>query len=76
MTRITANLLCGVVTNLRCCSAEVDRGAPILTQPVEIQEGETLEDLEQRIHSYEHELIVKATAIKAEEIVARKLAKT
>jgi phosphoribosylglycinamide formyltransferase len=39
-----------------------------------IQDGESLEDLEQRIHGYEHQLIVKATAIKAKEIGARKTA--
>lgn len=51
---------------------EVDRGAPVLTQEITIREGETLEELEQRIHGYEHELIVKATALLAEKIVAAK----
>ncbi|KAI0966293.1 formyl transferase [Xylaria arbuscula] len=49
---------------------EVDRGAPVLTQEVQIQDGESLEDLEKRIHEYEHELIVKATALLAQKIVA------
>lgn len=40
---------------------EVDRGAPILVQEIEYK-GESLEGLTERIHSYEHELIVKATA--------------
>lgn len=55
--------------------AEVDRGEPILVQKIQIQEGETLEDLEQKIHGYEHGLIVKATALLAEKISAAKAAK-
>ncbi len=51
---------------------EVDRGAPVLTQEIQIQDGESLEDLEKRIHGYEHELIVKATALLAQKIVAAK----
>ncbi|KAI0898480.1 phosphoribosylglycinamide formyltransferase [Annulohypoxylon nitens] len=56
--------------------AEVDRGEPILVQKIQIQEGESLEDLEQKIHGYEHGLIVKATALLAEKISAAKVAKT
>lgn len=52
--------------------AEVDRGAPILTKEIECREGESLEDLEQRIHSHEHELIVAATAKVVDEILAEK----
>lgn len=52
--------------------AEVDRGAPIITREIECREGETLEDLEQRIHSHEHDLIVEATAKVVGEIVAGK----
>ncbi|KAI1131706.1 formyl transferase [Nemania abortiva] len=51
---------------------EVDRGAPVLTQEIQIQDGESLEDLEQRIHGHEHELIVKATALLAQKIVSAK----
>jgi phosphoribosylglycinamide formyltransferase len=51
---------------------EVDRGAPVLTQEIQIQDGESLEDLEQRIHGYEHGLIVKATALLAHKIVSAK----
>lgn len=47
---------------------EVDRGAPILVKEIE-WEGEGLEDLKERIHVHEHELIVKATAKVAQEIV-------
>eukprot|EP01135_Chromosphaera_perkinsii_P007713 Nk52_evm2s967 gene=Nk52_evmTU2s967 len=39
---------------------EVDRGATILTQEVEIKKEDTLEDLETRIHGVEHGLLVKA----------------
>ncbi|PSR90455.1 phosphoribosylglycinamide formyltransferase [Coniella lustricola] len=52
--------------------AEVDRGAPIMTKEIECKKGESLEDLEQRIHSHEHELIVAATAKVVDEIVAEK----
>lgn len=48
--------------------AEVDRGAPILVQEIEYK-GETLEQLEQRIHSHEHELLTKATAKVAQEVL-------
>lgn len=52
--------------------AEVDRGAPILTREIECRKGEALQDLEQRIHSHEHDLIVEATAKVVGEIVAAK----
>ncbi|SPO01297.1 related to glycinamide ribonucleotide transformylase [Cephalotrichum gorgonifer] len=48
---------------------EVDRGAPILVKEIEFREGEELEDLKQRMHVHEHELIVKATAKVVQEIV-------
>ncbi|KAF2477406.1 phosphoribosylglycinamide formyltransferase [Lindgomyces ingoldianus] len=41
--------------------AEVDAGKAIVTQEVPLREGESLEDLEQRIHGIEHELIVEGT---------------
>lgn len=47
---------------------EVDRGAPILVQEIEWK-GEDLEALKEKIHSHEHELIVKATAKVVQEIV-------
>ncbi|KAI6779053.1 nuclear pore complex protein Nup107 [Emericellopsis cladophorae] len=47
---------------------EVDRGAPILVQEIEWK-GEGLDELKERIHAHEHELIVKATAKVAQEIV-------
>lgn len=52
--------------------AEVDRGQPILTKEIECKERETLEELEQRIHSHEHDLIVDAAAKVAEQILAGK----
>jgi phosphoribosylglycinamide formyltransferase len=51
---------------------KVDRGEPILVREIECREGEDLHQLEERIHSYEHDLIVEATAKVAQEIVARK----
>ncbi|EGY20328.1 hypothetical protein VD0004_g6947 [Verticillium dahliae] len=50
---------------------EVDRGEPIITQEIEWN-GEELEDLEKKIHSYEHGLIVRATAIVAKAIVDKR----
>ncbi|KAI1326200.1 formyl transferase [Xylariaceae sp. FL0255] len=47
---------------------QVDRGAPILIQKIKMEEGESLEDLEQKIHKEEHALIVKATAQLAQKI--------
>ncbi|KEF53861.1 phosphoribosylglycinamide formyltransferase [Exophiala aquamarina CBS 119918] len=40
---------------------EVDMGKPILVQEVEIRDGDSQEDLEERIHQSEHKLIVEAT---------------
>ena len=40
--------------------AEVDQGAPLLIEEVPILEGDSLEDLEARIHIVEHRLIVAA----------------
>lgn len=47
---------------------EVDRGAPIMIEEIEWK-GESLKDLKERMHFHEHELIVKATAKVAQEIV-------
>jgi phosphoribosylglycinamide formyltransferase len=51
---------------------KVDRGEPILVREIECREGESLDQLKERIHSHEHELIVEATAKVAQEIVARR----
>lgn len=48
---------------------KVDRGEVIMTKEVECLEGDTLEQLSERIHSHEHELIVQATAHIVEEIL-------
>jgi phosphoribosylglycinamide formyltransferase len=42
---------------------EVDRGEVVVYQPVPLKEGDSLADLEQRIHAVEHELIVKAIKV-------------
>lgn len=47
---------------------EVDRGTPILVKEIEWK-GEELEELKERIHVHEHELIVKAAAKVVEEIL-------
>lgn len=49
----------------------VDRGEPIMVQEIEWK-GEELPELEERIHSYEHALLVKATAKVVGEIVAER----
>jgi phosphoribosylglycinamide formyltransferase len=41
--------------------AEVDAGDAIVTQEVELKEGESLDGLEERIHAVEHRLIVEGT---------------
>jgi len=42
---------------------EVDEGQPIVVREVEIHDGESLEDLEERIHTVEHVAIVDGTKI-------------
>ena len=53
--------------------AEVDRGEPILVKEIECRQGESLDDLTSRIHSHEHDLIVRATSKLAREIQNMKL---
>lgn len=43
--------------------ADVDRGDVILQREVPIYENDTLEDLEKRIHSFEHQLIVEGAQV-------------
>lgn len=38
---------------------EVDRGAPVLQEVVPLKADETLEQLEERMHAVEHQLIVR-----------------
>lgn len=40
---------------------EVDRGQPLLVREVPFEEGDTLADIEERIHKVEHTIIVEAT---------------
>ena len=51
------------------CIAEVDMGEPILVEEVRCHEGESLEQLEDRIHDVEHALIVKATGLVAKKVL-------
>jgi phosphoribosylglycinamide formyltransferase len=53
---------------------QVDRGAPILVKDIVVQPGESLEQLTERMHGSEHELIVEATAIKAKQVLAKRQA--
>ncbi|EMR71035.1 putative phosphoribosylglycinamide formyltransferase protein [Eutypa lata UCREL1] len=48
---------------------KVDRGDPILVREIGFQEGDELAQVEERIHSHEHELIVEATAKVVQEIL-------
>jgi phosphoribosylglycinamide formyltransferase len=41
--------------------AEVDAGEAIVTKEIELREGESLEELEERVHKVEHGLIVEGT---------------
>ncbi|KAG5931182.1 hypothetical protein E4U59_000503 [Claviceps monticola] len=52
---------------------EVDRGEPILVQEIEWK-GEGLEELKERIHVHEHQLIVKAAAKVVQQIVGARAA--
>ena len=45
---------------------EVDRGAPIITQEVEIRNQDKLEDLQNRLHAAENKLIVEGIRIALE----------
>jgi phosphoribosylglycinamide formyltransferase len=51
---------------------EVDAGEPLMTREIEIQTGETLDQVKERIHANEHQLIVDATARVSQEILASK----
>ncbi|KAJ2718522.1 phosphoribosylglycinamide formyltransferase [Coemansia sp. Benny D115] len=46
---------------------EVDKGQPILTQEVPCVEGDSLEDLENRIHAVEHKVLPKAVKLVLEQ---------
>lgn len=48
--------------------SEVDMGQPIFTRPIELKRGESLHDLEERIHRNEWEIIVQGTAKAIEEL--------
>ncbi|RPA86819.1 phosphoribosylglycinamide formyltransferase [Ascobolus immersus RN42] len=48
---------------------EVDRGEPIVVRDVEMKVGESLDDLEARIHAVEHEAIVEGARIVLEKLV-------
>ncbi|KAJ1820662.1 phosphoribosylglycinamide formyltransferase [Coemansia sp. RSA 2599] len=41
---------------------EVDKGAPIMTQEVPCVDGDSLEDLETRIHAVEHQILPRAVS--------------
>jgi len=43
--------------------SEVDRGTPILVREIECRTGETLDELTERIHEHEHQIIVEGTAM-------------
>ncbi len=52
--------------------SEVDMGEPIVTQEVEMKQGESVEELEERMHAMEHGLIVEGTRIGLEKIRAQR----
>jgi len=51
---------------------EVDAGEPLMTREIEIQQGETLDQVKERIHAIEHQLIVEATVRVSQEILTSK----
>jgi len=53
---------------------EVDRGDPIMSRIIDIEPGETLEQLKDKVHRNEHDLIVQATASVANRILASEAA--
>lgn len=42
---------------------ELDAGKPVVVREVELKEGESLDELEERIHKIEHEAIVDAVEV-------------
>jgi phosphoribosylglycinamide formyltransferase len=48
---------------------EVDRGEPVIVREVEMNEGETIEVFEERLHKVEWEIIVQATNKVLDELV-------
>jgi phosphoribosylglycinamide formyltransferase len=50
---------------------EVDQGEPIVVKDIPIQQGESLEDLETRIHKIEHQAIVEGTNVALETLKNR-----
>lgn len=48
--------------------AEVDAGDAIITQEIELKDGESLDELEERVHKVEHGLIVEGTRMTLEKI--------
>lgn len=42
---------------------EVDRGTPLVTRQVPCIEGESLDDLTERMHGIEHQIIVEGTGL-------------
>jgi phosphoribosylglycinamide formyltransferase len=47
--------------------AAVDRGEPILIKKIQLREGESVEELEQRVHEVEHVAIVEGTRMVLED---------
>ena len=43
--------------------SEVDRGQPIVIRKIKCRTPETLEELNERVHAQEHELILEGTAM-------------
>lgn len=42
---------------------EVDRGEPIVVREVEMRKGDSLGDLEERVHAVEHGVLVEAVGV-------------
>lgn len=55
---------------------EVDRGQPLLVREVPFHEGDSLEDIEERIHQVEHVIIVEATQQELQKLKQKKASQT
>lgn len=59
----------GIMVHL--VTGQVDKGRPILIREVECRQGETYEELEERMHKTEHEVIVAGTRLAITSLLAK-----
>lgn len=68
----------GLITRTGCMIhevvKEVDRGQPLLIREVPFEKGDSLADIEERIHKVEHQIIVEATREALQKLKQKKAA--